>query len=146
VRRLLNRWRHGTSRGQALVETGLILSLILLLSMATFDLGRAISSRIALNEATQEGALYAGYRYGEPTIALAQIQARVQQSSSNEAVMNAVVTMPTPTCTTSPGPGIVRVRSTYAQPIITPIASAIFGGSISIEVEIDAVNVKRSCS
>ena len=68
MRTLLKRWRDRSSRGQALVETGLILSLILLLSMATFDLGRGITNHIALHEATQEGALYAGYRYGESTI------------------------------------------------------------------------------
>ena len=141
MRRLLRRWRDRSSRGQALVETGLVLSLILLLSMATFDLGRGISSHIALHEATQEGALYAGYRWGEP--GAINVQQRVRDSSSNEAVMNAVVTT---TCTTSPDPGTLTVRSTYAQPIITPIASAIFGGTITLRVEVDAVNILESCS
>lgn len=142
MRRLLKRWRDRSSRGQALVETGLVLSLILLLSMATFDLGRGIMNHIALHEATQEGALYAGYRYGEAGVGLAQVQTRVRESSSNEAVMNAVVTMPAPTCTSSR----VVVRSTYPMPIITPIASAIFGGTINLRVELDAVNILETCT
>jgi Flp pilus assembly protein TadG len=144
MRQLLKRRLAASSEGQAVVETGLILSLILLLSLATFDLGRGISAHIALREATQEGALYAGYRYGDPdvTVGQPQIQARVRTSSSVDAVTLAEVTVPN--C--APAPGYVTVRSTYELPVLMPIANFIFGPTLTLTVEVNAVNLNEGCT
>jgi len=127
-------------RGQALVETAFMLPLILLVSLATFDLGRALFHHIALREATQEGALYAAY---EPYPA-SDIMARVTTSSSNEAVAGATVTVPS--CTTSPGTGQVVVRSTYEMPVVSPPAVLLFGSTVTLTEEITATNFNGDCS
>lgn len=144
--RFLRRHLDDSSRGQALVETGLVLSLILLMALATFDLGRGIAAHIALREATQEGALFAGYRLYHSDVALdvtiAQVQQRVRDSSSTEEVTTAVVTQ----VACAPAPGFLTIRSTYDLPVLTPVAQAIFGGTFELSVEIDATNLNGACS
>lgn len=125
-------------RGQAAVETVLVLSIIMILALGVLDLGRGIAAHIALTEATQEGALYAGYELHDPDaspdVTLAIIQARVQSSSPNvDAVATAVVT--SPRC----DPYVV-IRSTYAMPVISPPANLLFGSTIQIAVEVEATN------
>jgi Flp pilus assembly protein TadG len=144
--RLLRARFASASRGQALVETALILSLILLLALATFDLGRGIASHIALTEATQEGAIYAGYELHNPDavpdVDAADVEYRIQSSSVGEAVTNAVVTVPD--C--DPSPGYVVVRSTYDLPVISPPARLIFGPTFSLAVEVRATNLHGACA
>lgn len=129
-----------SSRGQALIETAVALPIILVLSLATFDLGRGIVAHIALTEATQDGAFYAGYN----PFPAAAIISRVTTSSSAEAVAGATVTVPT--CTTSPGAGQVVVRSTYELPVTSPPAQAIFGSTFTLTVQITATNFNGACS
>ena len=133
---LLRERRERSERGQALVETSMIISLILLMSLATFDLGRGIGAHIALKEGVQEGALYAGYRLSDPTpVTQAQVQTRVRESSSAESVANAVVTMGT--CVNDDVDHVV-VTGTYPLPIITPLATIIFGPTFDLSVELEA--------
>lgn len=149
VRRALARRAATSERGQALVETGLILTLILLTSLATFDIGRGLSAHLALTEATQEGALYAGHRrYSTATspdlntpVTNAQIQARVRTSSNDEAVMNANVTV---TCT-SGSPGQVTVASTYALPVVSPLGQLVFGPAFNLSVNSKTPILRGTC-
>lgn len=138
--RLIRRRLSGATRGQALIETGIALPIILILSIAAFDLGRGIVAHIALTEATQDGAFYAAYN----PFPAATIISRVKTSSSTDAVTGATVTVPT--CTTSPGAGQVVVRSTYNLPVISPPAQAIFGSTFTLTVEITATNFNGACS
>lgn len=138
---LLKTRLSASSRGQAAVETALILSIVMLLALATLDLGRGIAAHVALTEATQEGAMVAGYRYCDPDITWnqPQLQALVITSSSAEAVTGA--TVPAPTVTDE----YVTVVATYPMPVITPLASFIFGPTIAIAVEVDATNFHEDC-
>ena len=138
---LLKSRRAASSRGQAAVETALILSIVMVLALATLDLGRGIAAHVALSEATQEGAMVAGYRYCDPdvTFGATELQTLVRTSSSAEAVTQAVVTASNVTA------DIVAVRGTYSMPVITPLASFIFGPTIAIGVEIDATNFHEDC-
>lgn len=135
MRQLLRSHLEQSERGQALVETAMIISLILLMSLATFDLGRGLGAHIALKEATQEGALYAGYRLNDPGVTQAQVQTRVRQSSTAESAANAVVTMGA--CVDDTVDHVV-VTGTYDLPIITPLATIIFGPTFSLSVELEA--------
>jgi hypothetical protein len=130
-----------SSRGQAAVETALILSIVMVLALATLDLGRGIAAHVALSEATQEGAMVAGYRYcdADVTFGAAELQTLVRTSSSAEPVTQAVVTAPSVTA------DVVAVRSVYNMPVVTPLASFIFGPTIAIAVEIDATNFHEAC-
>lgn len=134
----LTRHLHEGRRGQALVETALALPIILLLSLAAFDLGRGIVAHISLTEASQEGSLYAAYRYGSFATAGAAETAVADlvtdSSPTSEAVAGATVDV---VCT-SATPETVRVRSTYELPVISPPAQAIFGPTVALSVEVTA--------
>jgi Flp pilus assembly protein TadG len=126
------------SRGQAAVETALVLSIVMLLALATLDLGRGLAAHLALTEATQEGAMVAGYRLYDDsvTFALADVQNLVTTSSSADVVEQATVTAPGADCMDA----FITVRSEYAMPVITPLGSFLFGATIPIAVEVDATN------
>lgn len=127
-------------RGQALVETAIALPLILLLSLAAFDLGRGIVAHIALTEATQEGSLYATHEYGSfasASAAEAAVATRITTSSTSDSVSGATVET---ACSASPAPGTIQVRSTYELPVISPPAQAIFGPTLAVSVEVTATN------
>lgn len=134
-----------TKRGQALVETAVVLPILLFMALLTFDVGRAIFSHIALTEATQEGSLYAAHVYGDPdspdTIATrqAKIQTRVSTSTTNESVANATVTV------FPCSPTELVVRSEYELPVISPFARLVFGPTIGVAVEVTATNLKGEC-
>jgi Flp pilus assembly protein TadG len=135
-------WHHLRSarRGQALVETAIALPLLLLMSLAAFDVGRALLAHIALTEGTQEGSLYAAHEYNSfpsDTAAEAAVRTRVRTSSNSEPVTLAIVdTM----CSNTPTPGTVDVRTAYELPVISPPALAMFGPTITLSVEVTAAN------
>jgi Flp pilus assembly protein TadG len=120
------------------VETALVLSIIMIIALGTVDLGRGIAAHVALNEAVQEGALFAGYRHHvSPGVTPAEIELRVQTSSpSVDAVANADVTVTGADCDQ-----YLVVRGTYDMPVISPPASVIFGPTIELAVTVDATNM-----
>ena len=146
MRHLLIDRLDGSSRGQALVETGLILSLILMIALATFDLGRGIAAHIALREATQEGAIYAGYLlHHEDTsldVDIGEVEQRVQESSTVDAVVDAEVDE----TGCAGAPGALTIESTYELPVISPFGQLIYGSSFDLTVAIDATNLNEACS
>lgn len=149
IRMLTSRYGHRgdeSSEGQALVETALILTLMIFMSLATFDLGRGLAANLALTEATQEGAIYAAHRrYSTATapnpntpVTNAQIQTRVRTSSNVEAVETATVSV---TC----GSGRVTVTSTYALPVVSPLAQLVFGPTFTLNVDSKANILRGTC-
>lgn len=124
--------------GQALAEFALVLPLLLLLLMGLIDLGRITFTYIALEDAAQEGAIYAAH---EPTDESAIID-RVKTSSNHGEVVGATVTV---TCTTSPAPGTVTVTASHDIAILTPIGSEIFGGTFHLSATFIGTNFKGAC-
>jgi hypothetical protein len=101
--------RH-TSRGQALVETALILPLFLILVMGVVDMGRAVWATTSLASAAREAARYAIVRGGLSSVCQVGTSANV-----------VVPPAPSPTC---PYP------SPSKQGIVdAAVAAAIAGGS-----------------
>jgi Flp pilus assembly protein TadG len=146
MQRLLTRWRTTCARGQALIETALVIPLVLFVALSTVDVGHGLAAHIALTEATQEGALYAGYRlyHDDPAVdvTIGQVQTRVRESSTSDEVENAVVTQ----VACSPAPGYLTIRSTYDLPVISPLGQLFFGPTFALSVEIDATNLNEECS
>jgi hypothetical protein len=147
MRQLLKDRLETSSRGQALVETGLVLSLILFMALATFDLGRGIAAHIAMREATQEGALYAGYLLysNDPlyeAIDVDDVEQRVRESSTVEAVANADVAR----TDCDEAPGYLTIESSYDLPVVSPLGQLVFGSTFELSVEIDAINLNEACS
>jgi Flp pilus assembly protein TadG len=137
-RRRLTRPR---SRGQALVEAAMVLPILLLLVMGVIDVGRIIFAHLALQEATQEGAIYAAYKPNPRS----DIQMRVRTSSgaisdpnAAEWVANATVQV----CHLDLTPADrIRVTSTYPLDLVTPIVPDILGTStVTLRAEITATN------
>lgn len=127
------------SRGQALVETALILPILLILVMGVIDIGRVIFAHVQLQEATHEGALYGAYN-PNPTSA---VQTRVTSSSDAEWVSGATVTV---TCTSSPAPGQVTVSSTYSLTLLTPMIPDLLGVSaVPLSANSVATNFNEAC-
>ena len=132
----LGGWR--SRRGQALVETAFVLPALIWLVCGVADLGRLIYAHHGLQEATQEGALYAAYVPAPDT----GVINRVHGSAQSDWVQGATVSV---VCTTAPAPGKVTVTSEYDLPLMTPLISSMFGGSVRLSVEIVATNLSGGC-
>lgn len=133
---------HSRDSGAALVELALVTPLLLLLAFGIIDLGRALYTHVTIQEAAQEGALYASFAPGDQT---ATVQ-RVLESVQNPALVADEVTVTCfPVLISDPAdPGFdpldfpdVSVRVFHDLDLITPIASW-FGGSITLASEVTA--------
>ena len=138
MRRLLaRRSRRNGQHGQSIVELAIVTPFLLLLLMGTVDVGRIIFAYIALEDAVQEGTVY---RTHNPTANLATVTARVTSSSNHPEVVNSTVTMSA--CNNA----TVSVTATYTLPIITPIASQIFGTGFPMSATFVGTNFKGDCT
>lgn len=135
----MTRRRAGESRGQAMVEMLLVLPMLLLLVLGAVDIGRLLFASVALEEATQEGALYAAYNPAATTT----IQARVLGSTTSDDLDGASVSVQ---CFASPAPGTVEVTTTVAYPLITPVISQLLGNPLTLSATVVATNLQGSCS
>lgn len=125
-------------RGQALTEFILVLPVLLMLIMGAVDVGRLLFASVAIEEATQEGALFAAYN---PT-SVAPIQTRVQTSSNATEVQTATVSV---ACDNTPAPGVIEVTTEVDYPLITPLVSAMLGGTVHLSASVVAVNLQGAC-
>jgi Flp pilus assembly protein TadG len=124
--------------GQAIVELAIVLPLLLLLLTGVVDVGRAVFTYIALEDAAQEGSMYAAH---EP-LSESAVRSRVRTSSNHNEVTAATVSL---VCTASPEPGTVTVTASYDLPLITPIAQ-LFGGKVALTATRIGTNFKGRCS
>ncbi len=141
-------WRHATgparsiqtlrprTRGQALVELAIILPVLLLLFLATLDLGRLFYSSITLSNAAREGAMEASVNPNSWVAGAAcnKTTNRVMCRAVNEAKGSFVTVAPsgvsrwcTPNCTPALGSTVtVRVQGQFS--LITPLMAVFLGG------------------
>jgi Flp pilus assembly protein TadG len=121
-------------RGQSLVEFALSVPIMLLVFMTIADGGRLLFTYTALEDAAQEGAMYAAHEPSPQN----PIKARVKSSSNHPEVRDATVTI---ACTST----TVAVTATYALPVLTPLARIIFGDTIPMSATFTATNLKGTC-
>lgn len=121
-----------SARGQSLVELALLLPLIMLLVAGAVAFGMAMSSKVALQDAAQEGALYGSFN---PTDSAGMV-ARVRGSSTspidltNTTLVTVSTSLTGSACRNTGGtPNAVQVTVSYNFPIFTPYVAAIIGGS-----------------
>ncbi len=130
---------HATAeRAQALVEFALVVPLLLTLLMGVVDTSRMLFATVELQEAVQEGAMYAAFN---PTPSSAIIT-RVNSSSDSEVVTGASVTV---VCATAPAPGTVLVTAEVDYPLITPLVGSWFGTTIHLGSSVTATNFGGAC-
>jgi Flp pilus assembly protein TadG len=132
------RRRSDTARGQALVEVLLVLPVLLLLVMGAVDVGRLLFASVAIEEATQEGAIFAAYSPTE----FDPIRTRILSSSDVDEVQDATVTV---MCNTSPAPGQVEVTAEVNYPLVTPVIAAMLGNTVRLSATVVATNLAGAC-
>jgi Flp pilus assembly protein TadG len=154
-------WRHATgparasrhalprsrTRGQALVELAIILPVLLLLFLATLDLGRLFYSSITLSNAAREGAMEAAVNPDSWVAggACSKTTNRIMCRAVNEAQGSFVTVAPagvsrwcTPDCAPALGKTVtVRVEGQFS--LITPLMAVFTGGqTVTLAAEASA--------
>ncbi len=125
---------HFHEKGQSIVEVAVLFPVLMLLLMGVVDLGRAYYAMVALNDAAEEGAMYASIDPGN----LTEIQNRAVHASSG------LITFDVNRVSRAPSSGFtagepVTVTVTYDFDIYTPIMQTFFeSGSFTFRGE--AVN------
>ncbi len=135
-------------QGAATVEFTLIAMFLILIVAGIVDLGRGLYTAIALNDAVQEGAIYAAFAHdvaGAPVTA-DDIRTRVVGSTSSPELTIGVVTV---VCEDQPraqqSGSRVTIGVTHTVDLITPFVSDWFGGSIVLTREAVADRFYQTC-
>jgi hypothetical protein len=134
------RWRLGAdrSRGQALIETALILPILLILLLGAIDFGRLFLGWVTLHQAARIGANYAATH---PTMTLAEEAEFEALIDRDAAAINCALENPAqPEFTAADGSPTMnpqlgeyaRVRLTCDFSMITPLAGVLFGDPITM--------------
>jgi Flp pilus assembly protein TadG len=110
-----------TERGSVLTETALVLPFLLLLTLGVVDIGRAYFDAARIQEAAQEGAMYAALNPGSPTDAIA----RAEEVNAKPDVTGAV----TVTC---PATDQVTVTVSYTFDLVTPLIGNLLGSTLDL--------------
>ena len=108
------RWRSRSQRNQrgaALMEAALAVPLLIILAFGILDVGRAIYTKINLNDVAQEGTIYGAYYPSDP----ATVRQRVVDSATNLSLTTSDVTV---TCPATPK--AIKVSVTTDLKTITP--------------------------
>ena len=124
----LGRIARRGERGVAIVELAMVLPLLFLLVMGTFDLGRAVYIRNALANAARDGARFATVDPRNTNC----IQSVAARNSSLAGLSTASVSISTPGSVAIGQPVTVSVQSTY-QPVTALIAGAIGVNSVTLQ-------------
>jgi Flp pilus assembly protein TadG len=131
--------RRPGQAGQSLAEFALVIPILLMLIMGTVDGGRALFVYVALQEAAQEGALYASHAPDN----FSAIVSRVRTSSTAREVVVSTVTRMCPPSTPA---GTISIRVSHNLPVLTPLARAVFGPTIPVSATVNGTIIRGSCS
>lgn len=112
-------------RGVSALEVALLLPFLLLITMGIVDLGRIMYFQLGVQEAAQEGIVYASIEPDDPT----GIVARTMEAMSVPDLA------PGSTVVTCPAPTTVMVTVTHQVDLITPVVSQMVGGSFTASSE-----------
>ena len=116
---------YQSQAGNAIIEMGVTLPIILILILGTLDLGRAVYVQNIITNAAREGA-----RYGtSPPIDLVEIESKTLNYVSGVDPANVIITA------SQPSTDKVRVTITYTFTAITPIVGNLLdpGGTLTLQ-------------
>jgi Flp pilus assembly protein TadG len=124
--------RFGAERGSALLEMAMTLPLLLLVSVAIFELGRAYQTQQILTNAAREGARLAVL----PDASAASVQTRVRQylqmgqlSNVNGATVNVTTNATLPMGAASVSASVVTVNYPFQFTVLGPVARLVVPNS-----------------
>jgi hypothetical protein len=137
---MMKRLRRDPERGIAAVELAMFLPLLLVLVMGIVDVGRAMYTLVAIQEAAQEGALYGAYKPDDSTA----VEERAIKSIDSPTLTTADVTV------FCPAARVIEVHVEHELELITPLIGQWFGGSITLQRNVSGDVVEatgtKSCS
>ncbi|HUP14708.1 MAG TPA: TadE family protein [Acidimicrobiia bacterium] len=110
-----------SDKGATLIEAAFIIPFVLLLVLGVADLGRAFFDAAKVQEAAQEGAIYASLNPGSPGDAVARAEETIQSPDFTGSI--------TITC---PSTDQVTVTVSYTFNLVTPIMSNLVGNSLDL--------------
>jgi Flp pilus assembly protein TadG len=126
--------RHNRSRGQSLVEFALLFPILIMIVLGIADLGRAYYVLVALNDAAEEGAMYAAI---DPDN-LTEIQNRAAHATTGLVTLDPNQVSRAPTSGFTAG-APVTVTVGYSFTVYTPVMQTFFGDG-QVELRGRAVN------
>jgi uncharacterized protein (UPF0333 family) len=118
-----------SERGQAMVESALVLPIVLLLLLGMVELGRVSNAYMAVMHAARHGA-----RQGAVGATNDEIISRVKSAASHLDVTELTVLI-VPEIGRQSGQDI-RITVTYPVTMITPLTGAIFKEEVTVKSEI----------
>jgi hypothetical protein len=156
--RRLSSHRSRSSRGQSLVEFGLILPILLLVTLGVVDAARVFTAHISLTNAVREAAIFAGYgtNYSMwctddvlitvpcPVGAAPTNKSAVPDNMTTRIFYEATgldasaITLDPPVCDGGIAPTCdgsstqVALTAHYSVEILTPMVGQIWGGSLDL--------------
>jgi Flp pilus assembly protein TadG len=109
-------------RGQALAELSIVITLMLVMALAAFDLGRAFHAYLTVVQAARDGARVA--------MDCTKSESDVIQAARDAAApLTVVVTVNRPSC-----PGAATVTVSYALNSVTPATGIFWSGSSTVNM------------
>ncbi len=137
--------QHNRSRGQALLEFALTVTVLLLLVGGIVDVARMYFAYQTVSEAAHEGAIYGSLHAGDS----AGINARIDKSSQvmEDAATsgNVTVNISYNTAPCANGTNTIEVKVTFDMALHMPLTMAMFGDSIPISATEQAVILQPAC-
>ena len=121
--------------GAALIEAAIVIPFLLLLVLGVVDLGRAFFDSAAVQEAAQEGVIYAARNPGDPAGAIARAEDTIQSPDFTGSV--------TVTC---PATDQVTVTVSYTFTLITPLIGNMIGDIDLTHSEVGRVLSSTACT
>lgn len=123
-------------RGAATVEFAMFAMFLVLIVSGIVDFGRGFYTAIALNDAVQEGAMFAAFTddVAGTAVTAGDIKGRVVASTSSpQLVVDDVTVNCVPQARAKQSGSRVTVQLTHELDLITPFISDWFGGSLTLE-------------
>jgi hypothetical protein len=119
----MNARRLRDDRGLAALEMAILLPILVYLAFGIIDLGRVLFTHIAVQEATQEGAMFGSFVPNDPPA----VRQRVMESLESPGLTSDDITV------TCPSGDRIAVEVTHQVELLTPIVSDWFDGSITLD-------------
>lgn len=126
-----------SERGVSALEVALLLPFLLLITMGIVDLGRIMYFQLGVQEAAQEGIVYASIEPDDPT----GIVARTMEAMSVPELQAGSVVVTCPSSTR------VEVAVSHQVDLITPVISQLVGGTFTAtsEATTQVFSLTESC-
>jgi Flp pilus assembly protein TadG len=120
--------RRESEPGMALVEFALILPLLITLALGAVDLGRGLVSYVELEQAAQEGAIFASFAPNDT----ARIVDRIRTSADGLVPLADTAEVTVDVCSVG---NKIKVELHHEFDLFTPIVGELLGGSLSLRAD-----------